>query len=198
MKIYTKMGDRGQTSLVEGSKRSKSDLRLSAYGTVDELNSHVGLLISFLCLESPKPEKPKPESSKLFSREIEFLKQVQIWLFHLGSLLSCSENDFLKKLPSLTSAETENIETFIDALQFQMPELKNFILPGGHQGASQAHICRTLARRAERICVTLNEKTELQYPALPFLNRLGDFFFVLARFVNHSLGIKDTDWVHKT
>ena len=189
MKIYTKMGDRGQTSLVNGSKRSKSDLRLSAYGTVDELNSHIGLLISFLCLKS--------FSEKVFPREIDFLKQVQVWLFHLGSLLSCSENEFLVKLPSLTSAETESIETFIDDLQSQMPELKNFILPGGHQAASQAHICRTLARRAERICVTLDEKAKLQYPALPFLNRLSDFFFVLARFINHSLSIKDTEWVHK-
>ena len=217
MKIYTKRGDGGQSSLVDGSKVTKDHLRLQTYGTLDELNSHVGLLISFL-LEPLNPGGGKKSdktgfvgnkqgeenrgsnpclfvSEGLFSKDVGFLKQVQIWLFHLGSQLACDDIETSKRLPTLTGKQIVAIESCIDDLEKSLPELKNFILPGGHHAASQAHICRTVTRRAERYCVTLSEKIKLEYPALSFLNRLSDYFFVLARSVNHRLGVKSTQWV---
>ena len=184
VKIYTKKGDQGQTSLVDGSRVAKSDLRLQTYGTLDELNSHVGFLISLLSMEQG-----------IFSEDIKFLKQVQVWLFHLGSQLACSDFKTSEGLPTLTQEEINTMEYSIDTLETSLPKLKNFILPGGHQTSSQTHICRTVTRRAERLCVALHEKSKPEYPAIAFLNRLSDYFFVLARSINHRLGIKSIKWV---
>ena len=182
MKIYTKKGDQGQTSLGDGSKVSKSDPRLKAYGTVDELNAHLGLLISFL------------RSEKHFSEETKFLEQIQTWLFQLGGQLACPPIR-AKKLPTITEEQITAMEQAMDRWDNSLSELKNFILPGGHPASSQAHICRCVARRAERFCVALNEKTKLDYPAIAFLNRLSDCLFVLARSINNRLGIKDIPWM---
>lgn len=197
MKIYTKKGDQGETSLVDGSKKSKSNLRLKTYGTLDELNSHIGLLISLLSVEQSNKNKGSVSVSTVpdFSEDFEFLKQVQVWLFHLGSQLACSDPKVSQKLPALTGDEINKIEYNIDSLEVSLPELKNFILPGGHQSSSQAHICRTVTRRAERLCVALNEEVKLGYPAISFLNRLSDYFFILARSINYRFNIKDTEWV---
>ncbi len=189
MRIYTKKGDQGQSSLVDGSKVIKSDLRLQAYGTLDELNSHVGLLISLLSTEQ------ETHNREIFFEDIRFLKQIQVWLFHLGSQMACGDSKISEKLPTLTQEEVHIMEHSIDRLEDSLPGLKNFILPGGHQTSSQAHVCRTVTRRSERLCVALNEKTKPEYPAISFLNRLGDYFFVLARSINHRLDIKSIEWV---
>ena len=196
MKIYTKKGDQGQTSLVDGSKRSKSDLRLQTYGTLDELNSHIGLVISLLSTEQTNNKKSASVNiTSNFYRDIEFLKQIQGWLFCLGSQLACNDSKVSQKLPTVTMEEINTIEHCIDNLESSLPKLKNFILPGGHQASSQVHICRTVNRRVERLCVALNEEIKLEYPAIAFFNRLSDYFFVLARSINHRLNIKNIEWV---
>lgn len=182
MKIYTKTGDRGQTSLVDGSKLSKSHLRLESYGTVDELNSHMGMLISML--ENVAELKP----------ELLLMQKVQVWLFQMGSQLACSDPKLAKKLPNITEQEIKDLEVQMDQWDQELPPLKNFILPGGHQASSQAHICRTVCRRCERICVRLEEQEALSFPAVPFLNRLSDYFYVLARLINHRLKIASIEW----
>lgn len=171
------------TSLVDGSKVTKFDLRLETYGTVDELNSHLGLLIAWL----------QPLNN--FSEEIQQLLQVQNWLFCLGSQLACSDPQTAEKLPSVNVAQIQLLENQIDQLEANLPSLKNFILPGGSQASCQAHICRTVTRRTERVVTQLNKQSPLNYPALPFLNRLSDYFFVLSRTINHRMGIESIEWV---
>ena len=182
MKIYTKKGDQGQTSLVDGSKISKSNLRLETYGTVDELNSHLGMLISIL------------NDEEKLGNTIAPLKELQIWLFQLGSQLSCADQEVSKKLPTISEEQILELEKQMDQWESELPQLKNFILPGGHLGSSQAHICRTVSRRAERVCVLFNEATPLNFPAIAFLNRVSDYFFVLARVINHRLKIASIEW----
>ena len=182
MKIYTKKGDQGKTSLVDGSKVTKSDLRLETYGTVDELNSHLGLLISTI------------ESEEKLSTEVAELKDLQIWLFQLGSQLACADPEVSKNLPSIGAEQITKLEVKIDLWEKQLPALKNFILPGGHLGSSQAHICRTICRRAERSCVLFNQTAPFNFPAIAFLNRASDYFFVLARIINHKMSIPNIEW----
>lgn len=183
MKIYTKKGDQGQTSLVDGASVNKSDPRLETYGTVDELNSHVGLLVSLLQKEAS------------LSPEVKDLQDIQRWLFQLGSQLACEDQDVAKKLPTIHQEQIQFLEDRMDQLSKELPPLKNFILPGGHLSSSQAHICRTVSRRAERNCVFLDQQKPLNYPGIPFLNRLSDYFFVLARVVNHRLGVQSLEWI---
>lgn len=182
MKIYTKKGDKGETSLVDGSRVNKADIRIESYGTVDELNSHLGMLVGLL------------DSEAKFNEEVASLRDLQNWLFQLGSQLACSEPEVAKKLPNITEKEISSLETQMDEWESELPALKNFILPGGHLASSQAHICRTVSRRAERICVKLNEEQKLNYPAVAFLNRCSDYFFVFSRIVNHRLGIENIEW----
>ena len=183
MKIYTRKGDQGETGLVDGQNIRKSHLRIHSYGTVDELNSHLGLLASYL-----EPEK------KVFSNELQHLKEIQNWLFQLGSQLACADPEMAQKLPTLTFQEIENLEKKIDACDQELPALKNFILPGGHMAAAQAHICRTVARRAERICVELDATEKLNLPAIAFLNRLSDYFFIFSRLIHHRLPCHTPEW----
>ncbi len=182
MKIYTKNGDQGQTTLVDGSPIAKSDARLKTYGTVDELNAHVGLLTSMLDNEA----NLKPIVSDL--------RELQNWLFQLGSQLACANAEMAKKLPTIEESQITRIETWIDQWDQELPSLKNFILPGGHLAASQAHVCRTVARRAERACVSLNDLSELSLPAVAFLNRVSDYFFVLSRLINHRMEVASIEW----
>ena len=183
MKIYTRRGDQGSTSLLDGTKVSKSDQRLEAYGTLDELNSHLGLLISML------------HGDTLFEKERADLAQVQVWLFRLGSHLACSDKELAKKLPSFDEEYTEIMELHIDNLDNELPDLKNFILPGGHRASSQAHICRTVARRAERQISDLNDLAPLDVPAIAFINRLSDYFFTFARVINHRKKVASVEWI---
>ena len=172
----------GETSLVDGRSIHKSHVRLKTYGTLDELNSHLGLLISLMKAED------------ILKKETTHLAGLQIWLFQLGSQLACVDKEISKTLPSISEDEIHSLEAQIDRWEAQLPSLKNFILPGGHKASAQAHICRTLTRRAERSCVELNQESPLDIPAIPFLNRTSDYFFCLARLINERLKIPAVEW----
>lgn len=179
-KIYTKTGDNGSTSLLGGTKVPKDDWRLEAYGTVDELNSFIGLL-----------------SDKIISRvgnvstSLDQLEQIQNDLFRIGSVLSYDHLGKMKiELSYVSETDIEKLEKWIDEMQETLPELKNFIIPGGDEVISLCHICRTITRRAERKSIHA-----IQYPLiLIYLNRISDYFFVLARFLNDKMGYKDKIW----
>lgn len=176
-KIYTKTGDKGQTGLVGGKRVSKNDPRLEAYGTVDELNSCVGLAISLL---------PKGKASEVAA----LLKKIQNELFNLGSRLACDDTEMMKHLPGITDEQVRAMETKMDEWENQLAPLKNFILPGGSPAASALHMARTICRRAERHTIALNVEPTL----VVYLNRLSDFLFTMARQVNAELGEKDVAW----
>jgi cob(I)alamin adenosyltransferase len=178
-KIYTKTGDLGSTSLLGGTKVLKSDLRIEAYGTVDELNSYIGLCKDLVTLES----------------ENRTLREVQDRLFTLGSSLACDpQKETRMKIPDLREADITLLEQEIDRMDAELPEMKNFILPGGHPAVSHLHIARCICRRAERCCVRLHAESELDPVIIKYLNRLSDFLFMLARYVGLKLGVEEIPW----
>lgn len=179
-KIYTKTGDKGKTSLIGGTKVSKSHPRIESYGTVDELNSHIGLISDLITDETCK----------------EVLREVQDRLFTIGSLLACDpEKESAVKLPTLIETDVKLLETQIDWMNSSLEEMKSFILPAGHVTVSSIHIARCVCRRAERACVLLQEgKQELDNLILIYLNRLSDYLFMLARYAAHLLGVSDVPW----
>ena len=179
MKIYTKKGDKGQTSLIGGTKVPKSDLRIECYGTVDELNSYLGLVVSMI------PAR---------SRGKAVLNRIQERLFVVGSLLANDHRVSLMKLPQLQEEDVVLLEKEIDLMTAKLPELKAFILPGGSQAASWCHVARCVCRRAERAVVDLSMKDKVDVLVIIYLNRLSDYLFVLARALNQAQGIKDILW----
>lgn len=185
MKIYTKKGDGGKTRLVGGCLVSKSDLRIESYGSVDELNSMIGVAIE---------ELKKSEVGALIEM-VQHLLQIQNELFSIGSLLACEDLELLKKLPQIPQNAVLRIENSIDQMNAELSELREFILPGGSPDSAWLHVCRTICRRAERNTVKLFEKHPEVESALIYLNRLSDFFFVAARFANFNLQIQDQTWV---
>lgn len=169
MKIYTKTGDKGTTSLVGGTRVPKTHIRLEAYGTVDELNSNLGLLITYLTDD----------------RDRKFLQHVQDKLFAVGSHLATDqEKTKLYEISVITPTLIEAIEQEIDHLDSLLTPLSNFILPGGSRGAAICHICRTVCRRAERRILTLAEQVEISSELLIYVNRLSDYLFTLSRKIN--------------
>lgn len=174
-KIYTKTGDAGQTGLVGGKRVSKTDVRLEAYGTVDELNSSLGLVVSLL----PKGHEA---ASLLFT--------IQNELFNLGSRLACDDAEMLKHLPMISEPQVQRLEKKMDEWESELEPLKNFILPGGTQAASALHLARTICRRAERRTLAVSVEPIL----VVYLNRLSDFLFTLSRKVNADQGVKDVAW----
>lgn len=180
VKIYTKTGDLGKTSLIGGTKVPKSHLRIETYGTVDELNSTIGLLGDHL----------NDEHSKIVLREI------QDRLFTIGSSLACDpEKEPLMKIPDLKDADIILLEKEIDAMQEVLPFMKFFILPGGHIAVSTAHVARCMCRRAERLCVNMQEHELFVEPlVIKYLNRLSDYLFVLARYTGHLLNVPEIPW----
>ena len=171
MKIYTKTGDKGTTSLVGGTRVPKTHVRLEAYGTVDELNSNLGLLITYL------PD----EEDKILVRHI------QDRLFAVGSNLATDlEKTDLKCASVIHPEEIERIEKEIDRLDNLLPPLHAFILPGGSRSASVCHVCRTVCRRAERRILALAEQVEISSELLAYVNRLSDYLFVLSRKMNQD------------
>lgn len=180
VKLYTKTGDKGKTSLLGGKKVAKSHERIESYGTIDELNAFVGLL------------KDQPEVEMRLKQQLYWIQET---LFSLGSILA-TENEFKGfELPQITEVEITQLEQWIDHYDGQLPELKNFILPGGHQTVSYCHVCRTVCRRAERSITRLAEHEELDDNILPFINRLSDYFFILARKLAKTLDVPETPWV---
>lgn len=188
MKIYTKKGDKGQTQLLGGSQLAKSEIRIQAYGYVDELNAHIGLLrVSLTDMTDIK----KHQGQVL----LKFLENQQNQLFTVGSHLSCVNPALLKKLPHLKETWVVQLEEQIDQMTDILPPLKQFILPGGSQAACQAHVCRTICRRTERTCVVLHNKENLNLIILAYFNRMSDYFFVLSRYLNHLQNIPDILWI---
>jgi len=177
MKIYTKAGDKGSTSLFGGKKVSKGDAQIDAYGTVDELNTFIGLLIS-------KVVTPEALST---------LKKTQSILFDVGSHLA-SDGTATSYLPQLDPDTITHLENEMDNMNAALPELKSFILPGGNDRIATAHICRTICRRAERRVVSLQELTEIDSYIIKYLNRLSDYFFVLARKIALDDNIDEVKW----
>lgn len=177
-RIYTKTGDKGETALFGGRRVPKSDLRVDAYGTVDELNSFIGLLRD--SIEHPHVR--------------EILARTQHRLFTLGAHLA-SDPAKHPPTPDLLPADIETLEIEMDQMEETLPPLKNFILPGGHTSVSICHLCRTVCRRAERLAVALVQAGEpVDALALQYLNRLSDYFFVLARFLAKELGAEEVIW----
>lgn len=180
LKIYTKTGDKGTTSLIGGTKVSKAHMRIETYGTVDELNSWIGLVADQLSYKHSK----------------KILKEIQDRLFTIGSSLACDPDKEPKmKIPDLQEADIELLEKEIDRMNEKMPPMKSFILPGGHVAVSSAHVARCVCRRCERLCVALQEQNMFVEPlVIKYLNRLSDYLFVLARFIGHRLKAKEIPW----
>ncbi len=189
MKIYTKTGDQGSTSLVGGKRISKSDLRLEAYGSLDELNASLGFVRSFV-LNLKNQANFAPLAEELEGK----IQRIQNYLFTLGSHLACVDKNLLSKLPQFLDSEISWMELQMDELTEHLPELKNFILPGGAVVGSGLHLSRTLCRRAERCVVRLSQTETVEEHIVIYLNRLSDFLFVLARHANHQQGISDPIW----
>ncbi len=180
LKIYTKTGDLGKTSLIGGTKVLKSHLRIESYGTVDELNSYVGLVNDHLL----------DKHSKII------LKEIQDRLFTIGSSLACDPvKEPLMKIPDLKEADILLLEDEIDKMNETLPEMKSFILPGGNIAVSTVHVARCICRRAERICVHLQQEDIFVDPlVIKYLNRLSDYLFILARYTGHLLGVEEIPW----
>lgn len=183
MKVYTRTGDKGQTSLVGGKRVSKCCDRLESYGTVDELNSHIGVLIAY-CTDQT---------------DIQFLTTIQAHLFVVGGYLATDNTQMEIRQGNIVTPEmVSGIETEIDRLQTLVPPLKLFILPGGALSASYAHVCRTVCRRAERMIQRLIESgAEVDENVTAYINRLSDYFFTLARKLNVDNKVEDIVWRRK-
>ena len=181
MKIYTKTGDNGETSLFNGTRVKKNDLRIITYGVVDETNSHIGLLLYYIKQESK------------FKEIEDILKNIQNQLFMLGSDLANPDNK-IKDYPRISSDDIVYIEKSIDRYEETLEPLRSFILPGGSLESSYCHIIRTIIRRAEVNIAELALKDEINKSCLIYLNRLSDFFFILSRVINSYKGILDIPW----
>ncbi len=182
MKIYTKTGDKGKTSLVSGNRVSKSDLRIETYGTIDELNSHIGLIAAH--------EKCPENLSKI-------LTALQNKLFDLGSQFANDDPKLQTQLPDILETDIRFLEQKIDEYTGQIPPLKAFILPGGHSLVAQTHIARTVCRRAERLAVQLAASQPIPNEHIKYLNRFSDFLFVLARKMALDLNVEEIKWQQK-
>ena len=178
MKIYTRKGDSGQTSLIDGDMVNKHNLSVDAYGTIDELNSFLGLLKDYI-----KDDKIK-----------DILNNIQIKLFSIGSILASGKNQNISEKVKIEKKDVEYIELEIDRLNKDLPELKNFVIPGGHKTSSYSHVCRSICRRAERKISELNNKSSVDSNILAYVNRLSDFFFGLSRFLKHSDNVSESHW----
>ena len=178
-KVYTKTGDKGITSLIGGTRVKKSDIRINSYGTVDELNSFIGLLVTYI------------EEQET----INLLTEMQNVLFNIGCNLAMGDN-FKKELKEsvVTNKLIENVEKAIDRMQAAIPELKSFVIPGGSRSASTAHVCRTVCRRAERLIIALDESSEVDRNLMAYVNRLSDYFFVLSRYLNNIEKVDEKIW----
>ena len=196
-KIYTKTGDKGTTSLIGGTKVPKSHLRIESYGTVDELNSFIGLLRDQLALaEVAVPDTPAPGGQLTFGAIRLQLLEIQDRLFTIGSSLACDPDKEPKlRIPDLKEEDITVLEQSIDGMDSFLPPMKSFVLPGGHIAVSTTHVVRCVCRRAERICVGMHEEGLFVEPlVIRYLNRLSDYFFELARYTGHLLNAKELPW----
>jgi cob(I)alamin adenosyltransferase len=185
-RIYTKGGDKGETALAGGQRVPKDSLRIEAYGTVDELNAFIGLA-SVTCGE-------ETANAGLLGKLGHILRRVQHELFNLGSQLSTLPKDLHPKQARITSAEIEQLERDIDALNAELPPLRSFVLPGGTRLNAELHAARTICRRAERLTVALARIEETPPEAVRYLNRLSDALFVWSRWASHVMGVPEVLW----
>jgi cob(I)alamin adenosyltransferase len=177
-RIYTRAGDAGETSLGDGSRVSKADLRIEAYGTVDELNSFLGL-----ALTGDLPAEFRP-----------WLEQAQNDLFDLGADLAVPLEDEKRERLRVTQAQVERLEELCDLVNARLEPLKSFVLPGGSEAAARLHVARAVCRRAERLTVALSESQSVSPTALAYLNRLSDLLFILTRAANADAGSSEPLW----
>ncbi len=184
MKIYTKTGDNGTTRLVDGSCVEKFNPRVEAYGSVDELNSALGVVRSLL----------SEKNHNLLNPLNAKLEKIQNHLFNVGSLLATEKKEIFLNLPQVTASHIQSLETWIDEATDELPGLKNFILPSGSLIASQLHVTRTFCRRAERRSVEIFVQADHYQHVLIYLNRLSDLLFTWARWTNFKLGFPETPW----
>jgi cob(I)alamin adenosyltransferase len=179
MKIYTKTGDKGFTSLIGGTRVPKHHLRIESYGTVDELNSYIGLI----------------RDQDITTHDKDFLKEIQDRLFTVGSSLATDPEKSKMIIPDLHLADIELLEKEMDVINEQLPELRHFILPGGSNAISYCHIARCVCRRAERLTVHLAEESVVDDKVIIYLNRLSDYLFTLARKLANDGKIPENQWI---
>lgn len=179
MKIYTKTGDKGLTSLIGGTRVAKHHIRIESYGTVDELNSYIGLI----------------GDHDITVHDKEILKQIQDRLFTIGSSLAADPEKSKMVIPDLYMADVELLEKEMDSMNELLPELRHFILPGGSNAISYCHIARCVCRRAERITVHLAEESPVDEKVTIYLNRLSDYLFTLARKIGHENNVPENKWM---
>jgi cob(I)alamin adenosyltransferase len=178
MKIYTKTGDQGSTSLFGGKRVSKADLRIDTYGTVDELNSWIGVLRDQSVNQSRK----------------EILVEIQDRLFTIGSILATEPENTKVKIPSLIESDIELLENKMDDMEAALPPMRFFVLPGGHTSVSFGHVTRTVCRRAERLVIALDQTEKVDPLVIKYMNRLSDYLFMLCRTMAHELKAEETPW----
>lgn len=178
MKVYTRKGDKGTTGLIGGTRVPKFSLRIEAYGTVDELNSYIGLLRDKVITDNYKAE----------------LIEIQDRLFTLGSLLAQDPDKTSMKLPQIYQSDIEFLEKSIDKMEESLSPMQSFILPGGHETVSFCHIARCVCRRAERLVTELSQETKIDELILAYLNRLSDYLFVYSRLISQSLKAEEISW----
>ncbi|MGK0448831.1 MAG: cob(I)alamin adenosyltransferase [Polaribacter sp.] len=188
MKIYTKTGDNGTTALFGGTRVKKHNLRIESYGTVDELNSYIGLI----------------KDQEISNYNKESLLKIQNDLFTLGAMLATPpEKETLKNgkerlnIPKVDDEAILFLENEIDKMDLELPQMTHFILPGGHQAVSFCHVARCVCRRAERLSVELNDQEAINDAILKYLNRLSDYLFVLARMLSKDLSVAEIKWIPK-
>lgn len=178
MKIYTKKGDSGATSLIGGTRVAKHDLRIASYGTIDELNSYLGVV----------------RDAAGMDEVTEQLIEIQDRLFTIGSSLASDPERSKMAIPDLRESDVQLLEQWMDEMDAKLPELKAFILPGGHLAVSHSHVARTICRRAERLVTELQGQSFVDPLVLTYLNRLSDYLFVSARLLGQELGAVETPW----
>jgi len=179
MKIYTKTGDKGYTSLIGGTRVPKHHLRIECYGTVDELNSYIGLI--------------RDQDIDVHDKQV--LKEIQDRLFTIGSSLASDPEKSKMIIPDLHQEDIELLEKEMDAMNEKLPELRHFILPGGNNAISFCHIARCVCRRAERLAVNLSAESTVEEKVNIYLNRLSDYLFVLARKIGNEQNIPENQWI---
>lgn len=178
MKIYTKTGDRGQTSLIGGKRVSKSHIRIEAYGTLDELLSYIGLLRDLVKTSEDK----------------EFLFAIQDRLMICSAILAADCDDCQQRIPEILESDIKELEVEIDKMESNLEPMKCFVLPGGHPAVSHCHIARTICRRSERVVITLAENNFVPDKVLQYINRLSDYLFVLSRKLSKDFNIVEIPW----
>lgn len=178
MKIYTKTGDQGTTSLFGGKRVSKADLRIDTYGTVDELNAYIGLL----------------RDQEVNQKRHHFLIEVQDRLFTIGSILATDPDNTKVKIPHLEETDIDVLEKEIDVIDAALPPMRFFVLPGGHSAVSHCHIARTVCRRTERLAIALHANEPIDPLVIQYLNRLSDYLFMLSRMMAQELTVEETPW----